>query len=199
MTKPWYKLKIDTSHALVDPWPLVPQNPDQDQLWSCPQELIFTKEWMNYIQNLGLTFISTSMVFYRNPNYSTQYAHVDVDKVNDPDFNNETSLKHYGVNWVLKGKGSSMVWYNTPDEKYQIAYTKANTPYINFKVETLNEIDRCYIQLEPVLVRVDIPHNISVGNEERWCISARFFNHVKEPSWDTVVELFRSKNLLIEH
>jgi hypothetical protein len=195
MNKSWYKLKIDTSNALINPWPLIPKIPNYG-IWIQPKESIFNKEWMDYVESLGLALSSRSMVFYRGPNWNTQYAHLDVEVYKDSE--NEIPLVCYGVNWVLKGEDSSMVWYDMPDKKYEVLYTEAKTPYINFKIETLNEIDRCNIQLEPVLVRVDIPHSISVGNEERWCISARFKKHIRNMSWDSVVELFRSKNLLIE-
>jgi hypothetical protein len=192
MSNSWYKLKINNSNALVDPWPLV--NDGKYGIWKIKKEEIFKKEWIDYMASIGLILSNYSMVFYRGPRWTTNYAHLDLDNT----FESSIPLVHYGINWVLKGAGSSMVWYNTPKEKYKIKYTSANTPYVNFPVNTLTEIDRCNIELEPVLVRVGIPHSISVGDDERWCISARLKKVPEKMTWDEIVEFMRSKNLLVE-
>jgi hypothetical protein len=194
MNKCWYKLNFKIDGALKNPWPLIPTR--NNGIWNPLSNSIYNQDWVSYMESIGLSVGSHSMVFYRGSKWNTDYAHLDVeDKKNS---NNEIKFVSFGINWVLKGENSSMVWYNMPDGKNKIQYTPANTPYINFKIDTLNEIDRCNIQLEPVLVRVDMPHSISVGNKERWAISVRLKSYLSKMTWDETVEYMRSKNLLIE-
>jgi hypothetical protein len=68
--------------------------------------------------------------------------------------------------------------------------------FLSWQISDLVEVDRCSIQDVPTLVRIDYPHSISVGDEARWCISARTSLH--DLTWDEAVEQLKIKNIIID-
>ena len=106
---------------------------------------------------------------------------------------------------MIKGKNSIYIqpsewvrqlWINSP----YCADIKIN-PFSfgvdTYKFNEIKYIESCRIQDQVTLVRTNLPHSITMGPDPRWSISAR--THISEDMlWEDVVELFRSKNLLIE-
>lgn len=189
----YYRLKIGTGSALNPSWKF-PTPTGLYGIWNPPAEEIFRPAWLEFMKSIGIP-IYNAMVFYRGPGASTKEVHLDISKT-DP-----LVLTNYGINWCLGGKDSSMMWYETPGDgrvrEEDVIWTAAKTPYITWKYEEVKEIERATIDQELTLVKTDIPHAIKMGKEPRWCISARS-SSIDSLEWDEIIELFRSKNLLVE-
>lgn len=185
--KCWYETTIE-----FDPFfskenlPFIGKNDciKQEGIWKKPLEEIFSKEWISYLKDLPLPLWKNVLLFYRRPHYYAHRGHVDVQ---------DTSC---GLNWIIGGKDSEMIWYEMPKHDRQIKTSIAGTPYLSWPVSEMKEIERHKLSNNKLtLVRVDIPHAIVVRNDDRWCISVRTLG--KEfNSWDTTVDYFKSKNLL---
>jgi hypothetical protein len=187
----WYTLDIDISNALRKDWEWnIPESSTLDV--KIENTRIFNQDWLDYMQSIGIPVVR-AMLFYRNSMCIQKNAHVDL---RGPDSNGNISYINYAMNWVLGGKDSEMIWYNLPDKNIDVKYSMANTPYIQWPISTLEEIERVNIQNSLTLIRTDIPHSIQVQSEPRWCISAR--SDISGYSWQQAVDHFRSKNLLIE-
>jgi hypothetical protein len=161
-------------------------------IWSPLATDIFTKDWLDYTSGLGLNF-HRALLFYRGPNTTSREAHVDTR-------GSTYNFVNFALNWVIGGEGSKMNWYDMPKDP-AVATTvkdpKTQVPYTTFQFKDLEYIESCEIKNEVTLVRTNVPHSITMGNEPRWCISARV-NRYRDQSWDKVVEKMRSSNLLVE-
>jgi hypothetical protein len=185
----WYSLNIDITNALNPEWKWPAYNPNKHFTWIYSAKEMFNPAWLEKTKALGLD-ITTGLLFYKNNSIESTIAHVDNYKA-DP-----TKYAEFGLNWVIGGKGSKMIWYELPKEEPTIKWTTANTPYIEWPTSELTAIEECEIGNELTLVKTGIPHNIYNVTESRWCITARLaFPH---PSWEYITAELRSKNLLIE-
>jgi hypothetical protein len=187
----YYRLTLDVSNAIREDY--VFPTPTHDYgIWNPPAEKIFRKEWMEYMQSIGVPLYN-AMLFYRAPGASTKETHVDISKTNP------LRLTNYGINWCIGGRDSEMVWYRPPKElrDEDVIWTRAKTPYIAMKYDQVTEIERCHVGSEVTLVKTDLPHAVLMGDEPRWCISART-SWLDNYPWDGILELLRSKNLLVE-
>lgn len=189
--KCWYRLNVDTTNAIKPDWKFPNPQFNVYGVWQLWAHEVFRPEWLEYTASLGLHFGSL-MLFYRDPWMSTKGAHIDIAET-DP----KLKIGTYGLNWILGGAGSEMIWYNMPKGDIKIQYTPANTAYTYWPLDQLQEIDRCAIGLQPVLVKVGTPHSIKMGAEPRWCISARPRLRANM-EWDEAVEQMKSLNLLVE-
>lgn len=185
----WYHLNVDATNAIRDDWNFPDPQYNVYGVWQLWAHDVFKPEWLEYTANLGLDFGSL-MLFYRGPWMSTRGAHIDIATV-DP-----LKIGTYGLNWIIGGAGSEMIWYDMPEGELEILYTPARTAYTYWPTENLNVIDRCAIDLKPTLVKVGTPHSITMGPSDRWCISARP-KLKKNMEWDEAVEHMKSLNLLI--
>ena len=186
----WYSLNIDFSNALRKDW--VWKIPDLKKTSvQCVNTQMFNSDWLNYMKSIGVP-IDQVMLFYRIPKFYSRIAHVDVKTNND---NTSLSYVPYAINWVIEGQDSEMKWYNLPEEHQNVKYTMANTPYLDWPIYKLNEIDTINSQNSFTLVRTDIPHRVQMNEKPRWSISTRSSSF---DTWDHAVNHFRSKNLLIE-
>ena len=188
----WYTLKVDTSNALSPHWSWpVPTHPFH-QCWIYPAKDIFNPDWIEYTKSLGLT-LRNSMVFYKNNCVSSSWAHVDT-YTSDPSI-----FANFGLNWVIGGAGSKMIWYKLPKEIPTVKWTETNTPYITWPTSELTVVEEHEITNNLTLVRTGIPHDVyNVKIEPRWCISARL-EIPTGTSWEYIVDYMRSKNLLVEN
>ena len=188
----WYSLNIDFSNALRKDW--VWEIPDLKktsvQCVNTQLFKMFNSEWLNYMKSIGVP-IDYVMLFYRIPKVYSRMAHVDVS-------GNKNLITYvpYAINWVIEGQDSEMKWYNLPEEHQNVKYTMANTPYLDWPVYKLNEIDTINSQNSFTLVRTDIPHSVHTNEKSRWSISVRSSSSLF--TWEDSVDHFRSKNLLIE-
>jgi len=194
MRKCWYRLNLNIENAISKDW----QFPDPRQfsgyvgVWSFKADKIFETDWVKYMNDVALP-INRSVVFYREANLVDTEAHVDlVSEVGAP-----TQSTHFGFNLVFGGAGSEMIWYDLPPGEKNIKLVPGNNKILSWPIKDLVEIDRCSIMPnEPTLVRTDYPHSLSVGNESRWCISARTSIH--DLTWDEAVEHLKTQNIIID-
>jgi hypothetical protein len=149
----WYKLNIDISHALRKDWTW--EIPDLSKLnIMIKGRQIFNQDWLEYMNSIDIP-INYVMLFYRNSRLPMTNAHVDVIRWDGISLNSIFCVP-YALNWVLDGEDSKMIWYNLPQINPIIKHTVANTPYLDWPVETLTEIDQCEIKNSLTLVRTDI-------------------------------------------
>ena len=198
MSKCWYKLNLNTENAISKDW----QFPQFDVrkfsefnnvgVWSFKSDKIFQDDWLKYMDEMALP-INRSIVFYRDSNLVDTEAHIDlVSEVGGP-----AQSTHFGFNLVFGGAGSEMIWYDMPPGDLNLKVVPGNNKILTWPVKDLVEIDRCSIlPNEPTIVRTDIPHSLSVGNEPRWCISARTSMH--HLTWDDAIENLIVKNIIID-
>jgi hypothetical protein len=185
--KCWYRLNIDVTNALNPNWKFTAP-PEGFGVWQPRATEIFNKEWLQYTASLGLPIYS-ALVFYRGPFMSSKDAHHDTHA--------GLVTVNFGLNWVIGGAGSKMHWFDTPTIPGTVNEIDARAPYVSYPFSELTEIDNCNIGPEITLVKTCNPHSISMQQEPRWAISARTNINDNTP-WDEVVELIRSKNLLVE-
>lgn len=167
-----------------------PQLRNDFGIWHYKAKDIFSTDWLNYVKSIGLQ-INGAMLFYREACASTLEAHIDIATA-EP-----LELCNFGINWCVGGKGSEMVWFERPYyDKNSIAKTAADTPYIAWPIDSLKEIERRHIGLEPVLVRTDIPHCIIMKSDPRWCISVRL-DYKSSMTWEQIVKYMGDRNILL--
>lgn len=191
----WYKLQLEnTTTAIRKDW-VFPTPPDADYgVWNLSADSIFSDQWLQYLKTLGLP-LDRVMLFYRGAGFDRKIAHIDVL----PSTGETVKYIAGALNFVLKGNGSNMVWYDIPKVSTKIRFILPNTPFLAWSVSELEEIDRVHIGEELMLVKTSAPHNIEMGNEPRWCISVRSTDNINgDTSWEQLVDHFRSLNLLIE-
>jgi hypothetical protein len=192
MANCWYRLNINVDNALSNDWVFPPTDDTWNGigLWPFEKDKIFSNDWLHTMDNLELP-ITGSILFYREPNLVDDIAHVDLVGEN-------AKTVHLGFNWVFGGKGSEMIWYDRPSNwsDRNLELTPDGNKFMAWKISDLVEIDRCSIQNELTLVRVDYPHSIIVGDEERWAISAR--TSMQEMTWDEAVAHLKEKQVLVD-
>jgi hypothetical protein len=184
----WYKLNIDTSWALKEDWNIPKPSSLDIRVTKYPAEYLFNQDWLNSTAVKKLR-IGAAMVFNRRAWQCDDEAHVDLLY---PDMSKSAT---FSINWVIDSKDSEMLWFNKPDNTVGVEFTEADTPYMSWPINTLVEIDRCNIQLNAVMARVDVPHAVSVRSERRLCIAAR--SGLRMP-WNLAVAYLRSMNMLVE-
>lgn len=188
--KNWYKTTIDISHALKPDWEYPdPKDLDVKLRYYFSYE-IFNPLWLDFMESIELP-IQGAMLFYRAANFNTPIAHIDVTK-NDPSKSCGSAL-----NWVIGGKNSKMHWYNIPNIMPTIQKNQLSTPYKSWLITTLTEIEQYTVTDQLTLVRVDIPHAVSMSDEPRWCFSVRL-RDCDIISWDSTIGIMMAKNLLID-
>lgn len=183
----WYNINIDVSTALDSNWAWESTRHRNNMRMYAAQE-IFSDKWLDAMSAINVP-VTGSLVHFKPKFFSSTEAHVDTYK--------GVGGACFGINWVIGGRDSEMIWYELPDEVYSGTdrITPANTPYVAWPVSELREIDRCVIGSQAVLVRVDRPHAIVVRDQDRLSISAR--TNMKFMSWDGMVNYLNKKNLLI--
>jgi len=185
----WYKLKIDISDAIRSDWSWN-HNEVRDISFIKDLTTIFNQKWLKSMYSKEL-FLTGALLFYKKSKFINQYAHSDVFS-----FEPRINCTH-GINIVLGGKGSEMIWYDMPTFKGNQRPSVMSTKVSNelWPTEVLNERERYQLQLNDItLVRTDIPHAISVGEEPRICISVRTIQSSK--SWNETVKLYLNKDLI---
>lgn len=185
----YYKLNIDINRCFRNDFKF-PTPSGNYGVWHPKAADVFNYNWLKYMEKIGVP-LYTVMIFYRGPFSGTQHAHVDIGK-EDP-----FELTPWGINWVFGGKGSSMVWYDLPnDGKMEINYTQAKTPYIYWYTNQLKEIERLELTEGTVaLVNTALPHSIEMKEDPRWCFSVRT-SIPDNQSWDEITEIFNKKNII---
>lgn len=147
----------------------------------------FSADFLEKMKNLGFP-VDMITCFYRKSRYCHPTAHID---------GSLTRKVVFGLNWVLTpGKDDSeMVWYEMPKKQIPVTTTEYGTAQVDIDTSDLAETGRRCIGRRLTLVRVNIPHNIIVREQERFVISLRC-NLDRVQSWEDAVESF--KHMIIE-
>jgi hypothetical protein len=184
----WYHLNIE-HQALNADWTYPTVSVDTPRkIWIYKPGEILNESWIDLFNTYELDPINV-LVFYCNGYWTTEYAHIDGDKPSDPTF---------ALNWVTHGLDSEMLWYNLPE---RVGITEHNLlpehyNYSKWRHDTLTRLDQCEIGTGPTIVRIDIPHRISVRGHPRWSFSVRFKTKIHH--WEDLVQHARNHNILIE-
>lgn len=184
-TRCWYKLNIDVTNSIKKTGFSFPNaTKDRSLIWRVLANDIFDTTWLSYMGSIGLP-VSAAMIFYRKALATDELAHIDAETT-------------FGLNWVIEGKDSEMIWYKTPDDilTRPRKTTMSDSKYFDWPVNELEEIDRNKIESTLTLVRVDAPHSIVVSDQNRLSVSIRIVNGYKF-KWDDIVAHMEKTGLLI--
>lgn len=185
--KPWHVLNCEVKENFRDGWKF-PETRGEKGIFHYKAGEIFSQNWLDYLESLGLGKAVNCVIFYKPPHYNVDNAHIDRSTIN------LVTVAIYGVNLVYDDDQSDMVWYNLPSQGTPTrAYTDTlYTPYDMWEASSLDEICRAVLPNNKlILVRTDIPHAIFTGNSERWCISIRFKDRPELDSWEAVEKTFQ--------
>ena len=184
----FYRLNIDTTDSLNPEW-VMPTPTGDYGIWQPKAKKIFKESWLEYVESIGLR-LDHVLLFYRGPLCTSKEAHVDTHS-------KDLKSVNFGINWVIGGEGSLMHWFKRPAGTGTLKEPDTTAPYLTWQFKDLQFIESCRIGKQPTLVKTCNPHSITMGRQPRWAISAR--THIDEDIlWDDVVELMRSKKLLVE-
>ena len=188
ITNCFYSIKANIENALNPAFVFPTITEPKFQNWMYSPSKVLSPEWIEYTQSLGLNWVA-AVVFWKSANLINENAHIDL-------FTDVTKVCQYGINLAIGGKDSIMLWYKLPEGNYPIKYTpNAKSPYANWPLSMLTEVERSHIGNKLTLVRIGIPHAVNTGDEERWCISLRLAN-MTTSTWDEIVSDFRLRNLI---
>jgi hypothetical protein len=186
MTASWYNLNLPDVGQLNPNWTWPVINDTIPSIIRPSPADILSKEWLKVLQSYSLTLFKL-VVFYRPANFCDEIAHVDTRTGSNPGC-------RAAINFVYGGMGSAMHWYDSSSTA-RISDNNYGGKFINSgPINTLTEIDSANIAGQPVLVRIDIPHAISAGKTERWCVSIRCSEF--EVDWEQVVDNAQSLGLI---
>lgn len=193
--KNWYKTNIEFSFKEGWEFPTT----TEPTWWVLEPEEIASQSVIDNIKNNGFE-LAKILLFYCPPNCSPTHAHVDFAKQHE-------KLSSCAFNCVMGGETSKMVWYN-PLTEYQVTDMPKSDAVqgkwpkylLSWQIvpEELTEIESLTITGNTfTMVRVNLPHAVFTGNEARWCVSLRL-KHETIPTWESMVNTMRNKNLLDE-
>ena len=171
--------------------------PNHGGIWTFGKDEIFNQSWVDQVKTqCPYLEVTGALVFWRAPGYQHAGAHIDVAPNSSPsrvegiDYengfhatNSSESMEasdFYPVvssyNWVLDDNDdSAMTWYEPlPSASIELKKFTDAVHYDEVPVSDCREIDRCTIGNNGiVMVRTNVLHNVEMGNQERWAISAR--------------------------
>jgi len=109
--------------------------------------------------------ISLCEIFYTPPN-DNLFIHVDGKKIDDI----------AKLNWIFGGVPSQMHWYSPLlDINRAVEDTPLGTPYLFYSPKKV-QLEHSQSLTGPNLVQVGEPHNITNGDQERFCVSLVFYD-----------------------
>ena len=191
----WYKLNINFNDIVKPEWKFPKPNKFMLTTFVVQADSIFKNEWLEDFRNRGF-HLHVVRLFHRQPNYNESMAHVD----HYFDDNDCLTLPTFGINFVLGGRDSEMVWYELPEYLKPAKDCKFNSDesekfVTDWSLTKLGpEVNRCNIDSQGTLVNISIPHHIKMSEEPRWCISMRPWN--LDLSWDEIVTKMKENNFL---
>jgi hypothetical protein len=183
-------------------------------IWTFGKDEIFSQDWVDYVkETCPWLDVTGALIFWRAPGYQHPGAHIDVAPNDSPSrvegveyennfhaTNSSDSMDKkdfYPVvssyNWILdKGDDSAMTWFRpkADQNESELLELKKFTDAVHYDevpLEKLDEIDRCTIGHDKlVMVRTNVLHNVDMGQQERWAISARCI--MNWSTWDEAVD-----------
>ena len=115
-------------------------------------------EFVDLVDRMGLK-IQLAECFYRKP-YTQSQIHRDVKGT-------ESATK---INWIFGGDNSLMNWYTPVTDIIRTAVTTIGITYIYYEKSDVKLAHTQKVGF-PSLLEVALPHDITMGNEERICVS----------------------------
>lgn len=190
MNSYFYRTVIDCSPSIFKN-PSIKKTDFENRISTYQPSDIFTSDFLNKLSVFGLKFYRC-IVFSRSKNMIEESeAHIDI-------YGKSLQPVYVGFNIIIGGLDSHMIWYDNPSNNNDISYTSENTPYISYKPTDLTELYRATLpQMSLLTVRTDLPHAVTVGNDDRLCFSLRMNNFFD--SWDNAIFWLKSKNLIISN
>ena len=177
--KTWYPLTFNLDDIMRKDWVFPKPYSRFMSTYVVNADDIFIPEWLSELRSRGFV-ISVTRLFHRGRNHNEDVAHVDHFIIKH---NRLLSYAKFGINFVIGGSDSEMVWYELPEHlrpPTDLVITEEQYDYwvprncVEWKMEDLGPIvDRCKVGKQGVLVNVSVPHRIVMGTEPRWCISLR--------------------------
>ena len=179
-------------------------------IWTFGKDEIFSQTWVDYVKETCPHLdVTGALIFWRAPGYQHAGAHIDVAPNNSPsrvegveyenNFHATNSSDSMDVNdfypvvssynWILdEGDDSAMTWHEPLDTaKIELKKFTDAVHYDEIPVSECKEIDRCTIGHDKlVMVRTNVLHNVDMGKQERWAISARCI--MNWATWDEAVD-----------
>lgn len=187
----WYNLNLGNDHPLKEGfvWPNVGSDVLRKEFFYSVPSDVLSPALIEQMESIGAPFTSV-ILFWRRAGSDHEWAHIDV--------NAKRYVTTCAINWAYHAPNSEMIWYRAPPDDVigskEIHVAPGQTHSLTFKINDLEEIDRCHITNSPVLVKTNIPHTILVHGENRWSISARFGGRYQD--WDAAVSAFENIGVL---
>jgi len=202
-------LKLDPKSFLDSPYNLYNQLyiPQHGGVWQVPAIEMFNESWLIDVESKLDIKVDAGLIFYREGGYQHPGAHIDVEPLNG-----ETLPVAASFNWVLdKDEQSQMTWYEPWWDAEDIDQIKAAAlgKYVHPQVESPAEEEHNAIlyQETPVellkeydchslshkhltMVRTNVPHNVRMGANTRWCITLRTWGGLP-CRWSDCVKQFK--------
>jgi hypothetical protein len=149
---------------------------------------IFKSEFVEKITSLSDIWGVIIFNLNSNQDHTETYTHTDVTYNN----NGDVIYVNSALNIVFDDSTDipgTMRWYSNkyPVDLNNVALSHANSPYLHFNINDLTLEDEYCISEFVTLVRTNVPHSISSGNQYRTCISIRFTDDF---DWNIAVEKF---------
>lgn len=208
--KNWYELDVAVDNALaLDVKDYILAQPERKGVtqiwvpevagvWMMDQSDLFKPEWVELVkERLGLS-VTGALIFFRSGGYQHPGAHIDIEHLDTPEGVKLLPISA-AFNWVLDPIDAEMVWYEPwwDAEDYEQCLQAArdqasfeskasnDLAYNEIALDRLTELERYRIGNQHLtMVRTNIPHNVHMGADDRWCISARAFETTPD-LWST--------------
>lgn len=147
---------------------------------------LFNNNWLMYMKDLDLE-ISNCLIFFRKSGYFRyEDKHIDILP--------NKKIAIYALNWVVNpNDDSEMVWYNMVDDQGVLDINPAKADYVSWTVAESEsaELARHCVGSRMTLINIGLPHNVIMGNLDRWCISVRLHKAELFKNWDETVNAFK--------
>lgn len=135
-----------------------------------------SQEYLEWISSLGLTLVYAE-IFFSLPN---KHYEIHKDQHNLNDFPK--------INWIFGDSVSYMNWYEPKLEcQASVSNTRIGSPYVGYQPTDVDKIYSCELT-SPSLVQAGVPHNVTVLNAYRWCVSTVYHCNSKLITFDKAVE-----------
>jgi hypothetical protein len=189
----WYQTTIPINNAIRAGyvWPDFKQMTNKIKAIDVSPQDILDPTWIAQLAALKISDITTA-IFYNAENFARDSTHTDINgTATNPKFIS------YAFNLVIGQDTKDMVWFDPDALRY--GYTEAayknqygDAVVGDWPLDLSHEIDRARIGNHLTLVRVDVPHWISLSDQPRLCISLRCNSPDMEMlSWEQATDLFK--------
>lgn len=129
-----------------------------------------TNSAINFVQKLELNLLPYANFFIGQAN-SVSDIHIDINS-------------DFALNYVWGADDSTMHWFEIINNKKQLAFTSAGTPYLRYSNDQVNELAVANLSNNLFFARVNVPHQVKNNSSSlRYCLSLRFKPSL---SWDQI-------------